>query len=41
LRDFTNPHNACKLYEIGSEAARYQVQSDHLPDDFKIDAVSI
>jgi hypothetical protein len=39
LRDFTNPHNAHKLYEIGSEAARYQVQADHLPDDFKIDAV--
>jgi hypothetical protein len=41
LRDFTNPHNARKLYEIGSDAARIQVQRDHLPDGFKVDAASI
>ena len=41
LRDFTNPRNARKLYEIGSEAAHNQVQADHLPDDFKIDTVSV
>jgi len=41
LRDFTNPQNARKLYEIGSDAARNQVQRDHLPDDFKVDAASM
>jgi hypothetical protein len=41
LRDFTNPQNARKLYEIGSDAARDQVQRDHLPDDFKVDPASM
>jgi hypothetical protein len=40
LRDFTNPRNVNKLYEIGSEAAKNQIQADDLPDDFKVEAVA-
>jgi hypothetical protein len=37
LRDFTNPRNLDKLYEIGSEAAKKQIKAEHLPDDFKVE----
>ena len=36
LRDFTNPSNVDALYEIGSEAAKAQIQAEHLPDQFKV-----
>ena len=38
LRDFSNPRNLPALYEIGRAAAVRQIQSDHFPDAFKIDA---
>ena len=37
LRDFTNPRNVNKLYEIGSEAAKKQIQAEHLPHDFTVE----
>lgn len=36
LRDFTNPRNVHQLYDIGSEAAKKQIQAEHLPRDFTI-----
>jgi uncharacterized protein len=40
LRDFTNPRNIELLYELGSEAATAQIQADHLPDHFKVEATA-
>ena len=41
LRDFTNPRNVNKLYEIGSEAAKKQIQAEHLPNDFTVETLAI
>ena len=38
LRDFTNPSNVDRLYELGGEAAKKQIRADHLPDHFKVEA---
>ena len=38
LRDFTNPSNVDRLYELGCEAAKKQIRADHLPDHFKVEA---
>jgi hypothetical protein len=38
LRDFTNPSNVDRLYELGCEAANKQIRVDHLPDHFKVEA---
>lgn len=38
LRDFTNPDNLKRLYEIGSEAARMQVKTEHFRREFLIEA---
>ena len=40
LRDFTNPRNIAKLHDIGREAAKRQIQAEHFPDDFKVEAVA-
>ena len=40
LRDICNSGNLPRLYEIGSKAARWQVQPHHLPDAFRIVATS-
>src|SRR5262249_15748257 len=31
LRDFTDPRNVSKLYEIANQAGRKQIQAEHLP----------
>lgn len=41
LRDFTDPRNVSRLYDIGSEAAKKQVQAQDFPDDFKVETLSI
>ena len=38
LRDFTNPRSVAELYKIGSAAAEMQIQMDHFPDEFKVEA---
>jgi predicted acylesterase/phospholipase RssA len=38
LRDFTNPRNLDKLYEIGRAAASKQIQAEHLPSEFTVQA---
>jgi uncharacterized protein len=38
LRDFTNPSNVDRLYELGCEVANKQIRVDHLPDHFKVEA---
>jgi hypothetical protein len=40
LRDFTDARNLHELDKIGSAAAQKQIQADHLPDDFKVEAVA-
>lgn len=40
LRDFTNPRNVARLHEIGSAAAAGQIQMDHFPDEFKVEAAT-
>jgi len=40
VRDFTDPRNVNKLYEIGSEAAKKQIFAEHLPHDFKVETVA-
>ena len=40
LRDFTKAGNVDTLYEIGSEAAKKQIQADYLPENFKVETVA-